>query len=208
VLASKIAHLLARPAADLHVTTKTLFLDRDAGHQKTIESNLKKDGFILVLLSKGVHQVYRLLLSRLFASIVKLDRRASIQMCRFISFPHTPARRSGEQQGSRQQRGPIGVCQSLFYFHSLRSAVSQFFFACLVGYRMVCLSLMHPANGEVPFVPTISIFDSHVPSCTSRTFSRSGLAGPVFHGFPAARPSRLRKVKRSVAKSGRAEIGR
>ena len=98
VLAFKIAHLLARPAADLHVTSKPFFW-KQMRPPKSHSNQTQKDGFPQpVLFPKGVHQVYRLLLSGLLHFIVKLVSRASIYRCRSCSFPHTPARRSGEQK--------------------------------------------------------------------------------------------------------------
>jgi len=94
-LLSKIAHLLARPAADLHVTKP--FFWKQMRPPKSHSNQTQKHGFLYRwLFATGVHQVYRLLLSGLLHFIVKLVSRASIHMCRFISFPHTPARRSGE----------------------------------------------------------------------------------------------------------------
>lgn len=114
-----------------------------------------------------------------------------------ISFPHTPAKKIWGAKGLLTARGPIGVCQSLFPLCARRS---RNFLLGLVGYMMVCLSLLHPTNGEVSSVPTIPFLIPTFHTCTSRTFSRSGLAGPVFMNVPAARPSRLTKVKREVTK--------
>jgi hypothetical protein len=83
------------PQADLLVT-KTLFLERDADTKiQTIESNSKNSPIPVAPPPKGVHQVYRLLLSgRLLRE--KACIKSFNSTCRFISFPHTPAKRSGE----------------------------------------------------------------------------------------------------------------
>ena len=144
VLAFKIAHLLARPAADLHVTSKPFFW-KQMRPPKSHSNQTQKDGFPQpVLFPKGVHQVYRLLLSGLLHFIVKLVSRASIYRCRSCSFPHTPCKKiwgAEKDLGSEEARL---ACANL-YFHSLRSAVSQFF-TCLVGYMNGLFKLVAPSQ--------------------------------------------------------------
>jgi hypothetical protein len=138
---------------------------------------------------QGVHQVYRLLLSRLL-----LREKACIKSfnstCRSSHF-HIPLQRDLGSRGHLDSKEARLACANL-YFHSALGGLA--ILTCLVGYMMVCLSLLHPTNGEVSFVSTIPILNPTFQPGASRTFSRSGLAGSVFTNVPAAaRPESEKK---------------
>jgi hypothetical protein len=177
------------PQADLLVT-KTLFLERDADTKiQTIESN-SKDGPIPVA---PPPKVFTRFIDCCYPGVCfarKLVLRASIQhAARLIST--YPCKEIWGAKGFLDSKEARLACANL-YFHSALGGLA--IFTCLVGYRMVCLSLLHPTNGEVSFVSTIPFLIPTFQPGASRTFSRSGLAGSVFTNVPAAaRPESEKK---------------
>lgn len=145
VLPSKIAHLLARPAADLHVT-KTLFLETDAATKKPFESNSKSWFTHRRALPKGVHQVYRLLLSGLLhfyrkACVESFNLQVPLMLMLISTYPCKKIWGTEKDLDNEEARL---ACANL-YFHSSRSAVSQFF-TCLVGHMNGLFKLVAPSQ--------------------------------------------------------------
>jgi hypothetical protein len=120
----------------------------------------------------------------------KLVLRASIQHAASSHF-HIPLQRDLGSKGLLDSKEARLACANL-YFHSALGGLA--ILTCLVGYMMVCLSLLRPTNGEVSFVSTIPFLIPTFQPGASRTFSRSGLAGSVFTNVPAAaRPESEKK---------------
>jgi len=115
------------------------------GHPKAIRIKLKRHGFLYRwLFPKGVHQVYRLLLSGLLHFIVKLVSRASIHMPLHLISTYPCKKIWGVKKALDSEEARLAWCANL-YFHSLRSAVSQSF-AGLVGYMNGLFKLVAPSQ--------------------------------------------------------------